>query len=63
MRNSLKLIFENMVNGCSLRKAVPYGNHPNPVYRKHWWIDRTGADASDHQQFLTYKFLFKEVEK
>tara|TARA_B100000886_G_scaffold339872_1_gene306776 strand:+ start:506 stop:1213 length:708 start_codon:yes stop_codon:yes gene_type:complete len=63
MRNTLKLIFENMVNGGSLRIAVPDGNNPNPEYRKHCGIDGIGADASDHKQFLTYEFLSREIEK
>lgn len=63
MRNSLKLIFDNMVNGGSLRIAVPDGNNPNPEYRKHCGIDGIGADASDHKQFLTYEFLSREIEK
>jgi len=63
MRNSLKLIFENMLNGGSLRIAVPDGNNPNPEYRKHCGINGIGADASDHKQFLTYEFLSREVEK
>ena len=63
MRNSLKLIFENMVNGGSLRIAVPDGNNPNSEYRKYCGINGIGADASDHKQFLTYEFLSREVEK
>ena len=63
MRNSLKLIFENMLKGGSLRIAVPDGNNPNPEYRKHCGINGIGADASDHKQFLTYEFLSREVEK
>ena len=63
MRNSLKLIFENMLNGGSLRIAVPDGNNPNPEYRRHCGINGIGADASDHKQFLTYEFLSREVEK
>ena len=63
MRNSLRLIFANMVNGGSLRIAVPDGNNPNPEYRKYCGVDGIGADASDHKQFLTYELLSKEVEK
>ncbi len=63
MRNSLKLIFENMVEGGSLRIAVPDGNNPNQEYRKNCGINGIGADASDHKQFLTYEFLSREVEK
>ncbi len=63
MRNSLRLIFANMVNGGSLRIAVPDGNNPNPEYRKNCGIDGIGADASDHKQFLTYELLSREVEQ
>ena len=63
MRNSLRLIFANMVNGGSLRIAVPDGNNPNPEYRKYCGVDGIGADASDHKQFLTYELLSKEVER
>lgn len=63
MRNSLRLIFANMVNGGSLRIAVPDGNNPNPEYRKNCGINGIGADASDHKQFLTYEFLRREVEQ
>tara|TARA_A100001035_G_scaffold236539_1_gene200441 strand:+ start:581 stop:1282 length:702 start_codon:yes stop_codon:yes gene_type:complete len=63
MRNSLRLIFANMVNGGSLRIAVPDGNNPNSEYRKHCGINGIGADASDHKQFLTYELLSKEVER
>ncbi len=63
MRNTLRLIFVNMVNGGSLRIAVPDGNNPNSEYRKHCGINGIGADASDHKQFLTYELLSKEVER
>ena len=63
MRNTLRLIFVNMVSGGSLRIAVPDGNNPNSEYRKHCGINGIGADASDHKQFLTYELLSKEVER
>ena len=63
MRNTLRVIFVNMVNGGSLRIAVPDGNNPNSEYRKHCGINGIGADASDHKQFLTYELLSKEVER
>ncbi|EEE40553.1 SAM-dependent methyltransferase family protein [Prochlorococcus marinus str. MIT 9202] len=62
MRNSLRLIFANMINGGSLRIAVPDGNNPNSDYRKHCGINGIGADASDHKQFLTYELLSREIE-
>ena len=62
MRNSLRLIFANMINGGSLRIAVPDGNNPNLDYRKHCGINGIGADASDHKQFLTYELLSREIE-
>ena len=63
MRNTLRLIFVNMVNGGSLRIAVPDGNNPNSEYRKHCGINGIGADASDHKQFLNYELLSREVER
>ena len=63
MRNSLRLIFANMVDGGSLRIAVPDGNNPNQEYRNHCGINGIGADASDHKQFMTYELLSREVEK
>ena len=52
-----------MVNGGSLKIAVPDGNNPNSEYRKHCGISGIGADASDHKQFLTYELLSREVER
>tara|TARA_B100000941_G_scaffold290039_1_gene270892 strand:- start:2855 stop:3559 length:705 start_codon:yes stop_codon:yes gene_type:complete len=63
MRIALKLIYEHMVNGGSLRIAVPDGNNPNQNYRNHCGINGIGADASDHKQFLTFEFLSNEVAK
>ncbi len=63
MRISLKLIYENMIDGGSLRIAVPDGNNPNKEYRDNCGINGFGADASDHKQFITFEFLSKEVEK
>ena len=63
MRNALSLIYKNMVNGGSLRIAVPDGNNPNEEYRDHCGIKGIGADASDHKQFITFELLSYEVEK
>ena len=63
MRNSLKLIYQNMVYGGSLRIAVPDGNNPNDEYRKHCGINGIGADAKDHKQFITFELLSEEVSK
>ena len=63
MRIALKLIYEHMVNGGSLRIAVPDGNNPNKEYRNHCGINGIGADASDHKQFITFELLSHEVQK
>ncbi len=63
MRIALNLIYENMVDGGSLRIAVPDGNNPNKEYRDHCGIKGIGADALDHKQFITYEFLSGEVDK
>ena len=52
-----------MIDGGSLRIAVPDGNNPNKEYRDHCGINGFGADASDHKQFLTFELLSHEVEK
>lgn len=63
MRNALKLIYEHLVYGGSLRIAVPDGNNPNDEYRKFCGINGLGADAKDHKQFITYELLSKELSK
>ena len=63
MRSALNLIYKYMVNGGSLRIAVPDGNNPNKEYRNHCGINGIGADASDHKQFLTFELLSKEIQK
>lgn len=63
MRVSLNLIYENMIEGGSLRIAVPDGNNPNQEYIDNCGINGIGADALDHKQFLTYEFLSNEVKK
>ncbi|AAQ00361.1 MULTISPECIES: hypothetical protein [Prochlorococcus] len=62
MRKALRLIYQHLCNGGSLRIAVPDGNHPDETYRKHTGINGIGADASDHKQFISYEFLKKELE-
>ena len=63
MRFALNLIYKNLVNGGSLRIAVPDGNNPNKEYRKHCGINGIGADASDHKQFITFELLSNEIQK
>ena len=63
MRNALKLIYENMILGGSLRVAVPDGNNPNLEYRKNCGIDGIGADAEDHKQFITFELFREEALK
>ena len=45
-----------MIDGGSLRIAVPDGNNPNKEYRDNCGINGFGADASDHKQFITFEF-------
>lgn len=63
MRKSLGLIYLHLVENGTLRIAVPDGNHPDPLYRKHTGINGIGADASDHKQFITFEFLEEELKK
>ena len=63
MKSALNLIHEYLIKDGTLRIAVPDGNHPNPIYRKHTGINGIGADASDHKQFITYEYLKSELEK
>ncbi len=63
MRSALKLIYENMILGGSLRVAVPDGNNPNLEYRKNCGINGIGADAADHKQFITFELFRKEALK
>ena len=63
MRNSLRIIYNNMILGGTLRIAVPDGNNPNYEYRKHCGINGIGADASDHKQFITFELLSDELSK
>ena len=63
MQNALKLIYENMILGGSLRVAVPDGNNPNFEYRKNCGINGIGADAADHKQFITYELFREEALK
>ena len=63
MQNALKLIYENMALGGSLRIAVPDGNNPNFEYRKNCGINVIGADAADHKQFITFELLKREASK
>ena len=62
MRIALRLIYEHMVVGGSLRIAVPDGNNPNKDYREHCGINGIGADAADHKQFIKFEMLRDEVE-
>ena len=52
-----------MVDGDSLKIAMPDENNPKSGYRKNCGIDGIGADASVHKQFLTYELLSREVEQ
>ncbi len=63
MQTALKLIYENMILGGSLRVAVPDGNNPNFEYRKNCGINGIGADAADHKQFITYELFSEEALK
>ncbi len=63
MRNALKLIYENMILGGSLRVAVPDGNNQNSEYRKNCGINGIGADAADHKQFITFEIFREEALK
>ena len=63
MQTALKLIYENMILGGSLRVAVPDGNNPNFEYRKNCGINGIGADAADHKQFITYELFREEALK
>ena len=63
MRNALKLIYENLILGGSLRVAVPDGNNPNFEYRKNCGINGIGADAEDHKQFITFELFREEALK
>ena len=63
MRVALRLIYDHMILGGTLRIAVPDGNHPSDIYRKHCGINGIGADANDHKQFLTFEKLSLEAEK
>ena len=63
MRNAFKYIFKYMVNGGSMRIAVPDGNNPNDEYIKYCGINGIGADASDHKQFISFEVLREEAEK
>ena len=63
MRNALRLINLHLVKNGTLRIAIPDGNHPDPLYRKHTGINGIGADASDHKQFITFEFLEEELKK
>ncbi len=63
MKSALGLIYFYLIKDGTLRIAVPDGNHPNPIYRKHTGINGIGADASDHKQFITYEYLKSVLEK
>ena len=62
MKSTLNLIHDYLIEGGTLRIAVPDGNHPNPIYKEHAGINGKGADASDHKQFITYEQLKSELE-
>lgn len=60
---ALSYIHQHLVQGGSIRIAVPDGYHPDPDYLRHVGINGLGDDAADHKQLLNADSLSELLEQ